>query len=66
MTANSAKQRPDKQAVAIRTVFEDSTPGMVKAWLSVDSRGMTEYLSESDVADWSDLYTAPDPESKPG
>lgn len=62
---NDAKQRPDKQAIAIRTVFEDNTPGAVKAWLSVDSRGMTEYLSESDVDTWTDLYKAPEPESEP-
>lgn len=46
------KTSPDGLAVAIRTLFEDDTPGAVSAWLSVDYRGITTYLTEAQVGDW--------------
>ncbi|OCB43956.1 hypothetical protein A5721_22975 [Mycobacterium vulneris] len=58
---NSIKQSPDKTRVAIRTQFGDTTPGPVKSWLASSGLGFSEYLAEADVADWVDLYTAPEP-----
>lgn len=48
----SKKVSPDKLAVAIRTVFDDDTPGAVSAWLSVNHNGITAYMTEAQVADW--------------
>lgn len=44
--------RPDKRAVAIRTIFDDDSPGAVMSWLSVDERGISTYLSEAQVDGW--------------
>lgn len=46
------KISPDGHAVAIRTQFEDDSPGAVTSFLSVDSRGISTYLTEAQVADW--------------
>lgn len=43
---------PDGQSIAIRTIFEDDTPGAVMAWLAVNARGITTYMSEAQVANW--------------
>lgn len=51
-TAPAKKISPNGLAVAIRTVFEDDSPGAVSSYLSVDSRGISTYLTESQVADW--------------
>ena len=45
----------DGNAVAIRTIFDDTTPGAVKSWLYATHQGMTGYLSEAEVADWTVL-----------
>ena len=49
------KTSPDGQAVAIRTIFEDDTPGPVSAWLSVNHQGLATYLTEAQVTDWTDV-----------
>lgn len=46
------KISPDGHAVAIRTAFEDDSPGAVSSFLSVDSRGIAAYLTQAQVADW--------------
>lgn len=43
---------PDGLSVAIRTIFEDDTPGAVSAWLAVDQRGIATYLTAPQVSDW--------------
>jgi hypothetical protein len=49
------KTSPDGSAVAIRTVFDDDTPGSVSSWLSVNHQGVATYLTEAQVKDWADV-----------
>lgn len=51
-TAPDIRISPDGHAVAIRTVFEDDTPGAVSSYVSVDHRGIATYLTTEQVADW--------------
>lgn len=49
------KASPDGLAVAIRTVFDDDSQGAVSSWLSVSHQGIATYLTEAQVADWTDV-----------
>ena len=49
------KISPDRQAVAIRTIFPDEEPTGNMAWLAAESSGMSRHYRTADVADWTDL-----------
>lgn len=52
---NAKKIAPDGTAVAIRTQFEDDTPGQVTSWLSVSGQGIATWHTTADVKDWADI-----------
>lgn len=55
---NAKKVSPDGTAVAIRTQFEDDTPGAVSSWLSVSGQGIATYHTAAEVKDWADIPEA--------
>lgn len=55
---NSKKIAPGGAAVAIRTQFEDDSPGAVSSWLSVSGQGIATYHTSAEVADWADIPEA--------
>lgn len=52
ITAAETRMSPDGQSVAIRTIFEDTSPGQVSSWLAVDVRGIATYMTQPQVEDW--------------
>ncbi len=54
----SLKRHPDWPAtlvVALRTVFDDDSPGPCKAWLDLTPGNGTNFRLHLEVADWPDV-----------
>lgn len=56
------KRNPADGSVAIRTQFPEDEPALAnQAWLQATTGRGAHFLRTSDVEDWDDLYTPPEP-----
>ncbi len=56
------KRNPDAPEVAIRTMFDDTNPGLAgMAWLVSTSRAGARNAPTSEVESWIDEHVAPPP-----
>lgn len=56
------KRNPEGNEIAIRTMFDDTNPGLAgMAWLVATSRSGARNAPTSEVESWTDEYVAPPP-----